>query len=130
MRENNAVLITAMNRKELWYVAPPTTGREVTPQRIHSFKELPIGILEVEPDVFVVFTGNWYTTHESYAYKFDLRSWHEGDAVTPTLISQFPSEAQGLNGCCMLSPGTVLIADCFASLIWRMDFGAGLQSHV
>jgi hypothetical protein len=32
--------------------------------------------------------------------------------------------ARGLNGSCLIAPGILLIADCFAGLIWRADLSA------
>ncbi len=42
-----------------------------------------------------------------------------GEALHP-----LANRARGLNGCCLLKPGVLLVADCFASLIWRVDFTA------
>ncbi len=36
-------------------------------------------------------------------------------------LLQFSKQAHGLNGCCLLGPGVILIADCFAGLIRRLD---------
>ena len=65
-----------------------------------------------------------YTTHESFIYKIDLRRWSPGQPIEPELFCRFPTEARGLNGCCLLKPGVLLVADCFASQIWRVDFSA------
>ena len=40
------------------------------------------------------------------------------------MVLRFPDTARGLNGSCLLAPGVVLLADCFASLIWRVDLPA------
>ncbi len=121
VRADNSVLITAMTKKELWYVPPESGNGEATPVCIHTFDQPSLGIAEIEPDVFLVFTSNLYTTHESYAHHLDLRGWQPGSPIAPKQICQFPSKARGLNGCCVIGPGVVLVADCFASLIWRMD---------
>ena len=42
--------------------------------------------------------------------------------ISPKLICQFPERARGINGCCLIAPGVLLVADCFAGLIWRVDF--------
>jgi len=34
-------------------------------------------------------------------------------------VMQFPEAARGPNGACLIAPGVMLVADCFASLIWR-----------
>ena len=65
-----------------------------------------------------------YTTHESFAHQQDLRDWQPGSPAEPRLLYQLPKQARGLNGCCLLAPGVVLVADCFAGLIWRMDLAA------
>ncbi len=120
IRADNSALVTAMNNKELWFV-PPSSGEEVKPVLLHTFEQPTTGIAEIEPDVFLVLCGNLYTTHESFAHVLDLNGWRLGSPVTPKLLRQFPEQARGLNGCCVIAPGVVLVADCFASLIWRLD---------
>ena len=124
VREDNSVLVTAMNNKELWYVPPAEGDTQAQPVRLHTFDAPTTGLAEIEPDVFLMLAGNLYTTHESFIYKIDLTRWSPGDLIKPELFCRFPSEARGLNGCCLLKPGVLLVADCFASLIWRVDFSA------
>ncbi len=124
VRSDNSVLVTAMNTRELWYVPAQTGDEELTPLCIHTFEQPLTGIVEVEANVFLVFSSNLYTTHESFAHRLDLREWQPGSPVEPKVLRQFPKQARGLNGCCLLGPGVILIADCFAGLIWRMDLAA------
>ena len=124
VRSDNSILITAMNTKELWYVPPQSGDEEHTPVCLHAFEHPVTGIVEVKPDVFLILSGNLYTTHEAFAHQLDLRNWHPGSPAKPSLLCQFPRKARGLNGCCLLGPGVVLIADCYASLIWRLDLSA------
>ncbi len=121
VRPDNSVLVTAMNQKELWFVPPSHGDGQVTALLLHTFDEPATGIAEVEPDVFLILTGNLYTTHEAYARQLDLRGWQPGLPVVPKLLCKFPEQARGLNGCCLIAPGVVLVADCFAGLIWRLD---------
>ena len=133
VRSDNSVLVTAMNKKELWYVPPPAGNLPVDPVRIHTFDQLATGLVEVEPEIFLVSTSNIYTTHESSLHRLDLRAWTPGSAVDPEMIFQFPETARGLNGSCLIAPGVVLIADCLASLIWRIDLqpgGTGPEARV
>ena len=125
VREDNSVLVTVMNHRELWYVPPAPTGGIVDPVRLHTFDQPTTGLAEIEPDVFLMLAGNLYTTHESFIYRIDLKGWTPGQPIRPELFCRFPSEARGLNGCCLLTPGVLLVADCFASLIWRVDFAEG-----
>ena len=70
----------------------------------------------------MLLTGNVYTTHESFLHRLDLRNWKPGTPIAPELICQFPEQARGVNGACLLGPRVVLVADCFAGLIWRLNF--------
>jgi hypothetical protein len=111
-----------MNHGELWYVPAADDDEQVAPVLLHKFDMLTMGIAEAEPDVFLMLACNFYTTHESVLYKIDLRRWRPGAPIEPELFCTFPAEARGLNGCCLLGPGVLLVADSFASLIWRVDF--------
>ena len=130
VREDNSILVTAMNKKELWYVPPAAESGQVQPVCIYTFEQPTTGIVEVEPDLFLVLCGNLYTTHESFAHRLDLRAWEPGSAVKPEYLCRFPDKARGLNGCCLLGPNVVLVADSFASLIWRMDLASGGEPSV
>lgn len=125
VRADGSFLIHVANKKELWYVPSPGGGTQVKPVHLHTYAENAAGIVELEPDVFALLTGNVYTTHECYLHRLDMRNWQPGSAATPELICQFPEQARGVNGACLLAPGVMLVADCFAGLIWRLDFKEG-----
>ena len=133
VRSDNSVLVTSMNARELLYVPPYVGGDSVEPILLHSFEQPTTGLVEVEPDLFLVSTSNLYTTHESFLHRLDLRGWTPGDPIRLEQAFRFPEEARGLNGSCLLASGVVLIADCFAGLIWRVDLQPGatnLQARV
>ena len=50
-----------------------------------------------------------------------MNGWTPGKPVHPEAILHFPQPVRGLNGSCVIAPGVILIADCFGSLIWRVD---------
>ncbi len=133
VRSDNSVLITSMNARELFYVPPFTGAAPVEPLLLHRFDQLATGLVEIEPDVFLVSTSNVYTTHESSLHRLDLRGWQPGAPARPDMVFRFPGTAGGLNGSCLLAPGVVLIADCIAGLIWRLDVqpdGRAMQARV
>ena len=133
VRSDNSMLVTSMNTRELFYVAPASGAALVEPVLLHRFEQPATGVVEIEPDLFLVSTSNVYTSHESYLHRVDLRDWQPGSPVQPELVFHFPDTARGLNGSCLLAPGIVLIADCFAGLIWRVDVspgGTGLQARI
>jgi hypothetical protein len=39
----------------------------------------------------------------------------------PEAVLRFPEPVRALNGSCVVTPDIILIADCFSSLIWRVD---------
>ena len=125
VRSDNSVLVTSMNARELFYVPPSSGDVPVQPVLLHRFDQLTTGLVEIEPDLFLVSTSNVYTTHESSLHRLDLRGYQAASPVQPEMVFRFPDSARGLNGSCLLAPGIVLVADCFAGLIWRVDVQPG-----
>ena len=117
IRADNSVLVTALNHKELWYVPPSSDGPEVDPQLLFTFPHLAMGIVEVEPGIFYIATSEIYTWSASHLYRLDLNGWTPGKPVHPEPILHFPEQVRGLNGSCVVAPGLILLADCFAVLV-------------
>lgn len=136
MRGDSSILVTVANRNELWYIPPPDAHVPVDPVLLSTFSQSAMGIVEVAPGIFYIATspvieyqaailaGRSYTSHESYLHRLDMRDWTPGLPVKPEAVLQFPEPARGLNGSCLLATNIILIADCFASLIWRVDLPA------
>ena len=121
VRSDNSVLVTAPTHKELWYVPSSKDGRPVEPELLFTFPQLATGIVEVEPNVFYISVGDFYTWRESYLYRLDLDDWKRGQAVHPNPVLHFPQQARALDGSCVITASIILLADCFAGLIWRVD---------
>ena len=121
VRADNSVLVTVLNHKELWYVPSSPDGAEVTPRLLFTFPHLAMGIVEAERDIFYIATSEIYSWSASHLYRLDLNGWTPGKPVNPEAILHFPQPVRGLNGSCVIAPGVILIADCFGSLIWRVD---------
>lgn len=51
-----------------------------------------------------------------------------GRDCRPEVIFTFGDRVRALNGSCLLGPGVMAIADCFAGLIWRVDLSEGARS--
>ena len=130
VRADNSALITAMNHRELWYVPPAAATETVKPILLHTFEQLTMSLTEVEPDLFYLVTSNIYTDHKSSLHRIDLRNWSAGDPIRPQKDLDFPKEARALNGSCLISSRTILVADSGASLIWRVDIGKGGETPV
>jgi hypothetical protein len=128
VRADGSVLITAVLHKELWCVPGPEPRSEVSPVLVHTFDHLITGIAEAEPDVFIVSLSDGYTTHESHLARIDFTGWTPGDPVSPEIIVTFGDPIRSLNGACMLGPGVMALADCFAGLIWRVNLGEDARS--
>ena len=105
-------------------------ARPIAAPAIHLFspvllaREGATGIVEFDTDVFCIRTGNLYTTLKTYLHRLDLRGWAPGVEAKPKLVLTFPEQARGPNGCCLIAPNILLVADCFVELIWRLDFAA------
>src|ERR1700744_5618320 len=121
VREDESTLITAILQKELWWVPPAKPGEVVEPVLVHTFDHPVTGIAEVAPDVFIVNLTEAYTTYESHLVRIDFTGWKPGSPVSPETIYTFDERVRGLNGSCLLAPDVLVIADCFAGLIWRVD---------
>ncbi len=120
-RTDNSLLVTAANKKELWFVPAVSGSAAVQLLKMYTFDELPTGIVEAEPDVFYVSVGKFYDTNEASLFRLDLRGWTPETPIKPERVFQFPDTVRGLNGSCLIAPGVILLADSFAGLIWRVD---------
>src|SRR5271163_4888171 len=100
VRADGSVLITALLQKELWCVPGPEPRAEVRPVLVHTFDHMVTGIVEVEPDVFVLCISDLYESHESHLVRIDLTGWTPGDPVSPETIYTFDERVGGLNGSC------------------------------
>ena len=127
VRKDNSIVITIINHKQLWLVPAATDGVPAAAQLLCTFDVLPTGIVEVEPDVFLIAAGNFYTTHEAFLYRVDFNGWKQGMTLKPEMVFRFPEKAKAVNGSCLLKPGVMLVADCFAGLIWRVDIAPGAR---
>jgi hypothetical protein len=122
VRHDDSKLVTLVKPHALYYIPPHRASGPLEPSLLHTFGELAGGIAELAPDIFIVISGNAYTTHENYLHRLDLRGWRPGAPVTVERIFTLPKAVLALNGCCALSETTILAADTFAGAIWRIDF--------
>ena len=121
VRSNNSLLVTALKTREMWYVPPAKSGGQVEPMLLFTLDYPPMSMVEPEPDVFYLCTSDGYATHASGLHRIDLHGWKPGQAICPELVLTFPAAVRALNGSCLIGPRTILVADSFASLIWRVD---------
>jgi len=128
VRSDNSLLVTSLKTHELWYVPPARREEHVEPTTLFTFDKSPMSLVESEPDVFYIFTTDGYATHASSMYRIDLRTWRPGQEMHPKLILNFPSAVRALNGSCLIGLRSILVADSFASLIWRVDLSEDGQS--
>jgi hypothetical protein len=125
VRADGSILITALLQRELWFVPGPDPRTLTDPVLVHTFDHPVTGIVEVGPDVFIISLTEGYTTHEAQLTRIDLTGWAPGDPVSPEVIFTFDDRVRALNGSCLLGPGVLAVADCFAGLIWRVDLADG-----
>jgi hypothetical protein len=128
VRSDGSVLVTAVYQRELWCVPGPEPCTDISPVLVHTFDHPVTGIVEIEPDVFIVCLTEGYTTHESHLARVDFTDWAPGDSVSPEIIFTFDERVGALNGCCLIARRVLVIADCFAGLIWRIDLEDNVRS--
>ena len=120
VRGDGSILVTAMNKKELWLVPASSGDETVEPQLVHTFELMTMFVVEIEAEAFIVATSDVYGTREAKLYRLDLHGWQSGQPVEPALVLDFPEPHVGLNGGCLIAP-RVLLAAGAADLIWRVD---------
>ena len=133
VRSDNSVLVNSMNARKLFYIRPSSGDAPIEPVLLHRFDQPTTGLVEIEPDLLLVSTSNIHRTHESLVHRIDLPGFQAGSSVQPEMVFRFPDTARGLNGSCLIAPGAVLIAGCFAGLVWRVDVhpgGRDIQARV
>ncbi|HWS93055.1 MAG TPA: hypothetical protein VN306_11365 [Mycobacterium sp.] len=116
VRRDGSILVTVLNRKELWYIPAPGADLPVEPILVHTFDYPTMGIVETEPDIFYVCTFGIATLE-----RIDMRHWTPGARADATRVLTFDQSGAVLNGCCLIAPRIILIADSVAGLIWRVD---------
>jgi hypothetical protein len=113
------MLITVLNRNELWYVLAPGDTLPVRPQLLAKFEFNTTFIVEWKPERFLLGVADIYQTGEAKLYEVDLTGWLPGAPIAPRLVLEFPKPWVGLNGATFVAPD-VMVAAGAASLLWRV----------
>lgn len=120
VRADGSILVSAMNKKELWCIPSPGDALPLKPILVHTFDLMTFNMIEAEPDIFYVTVSDVYDTRESKLYRLDLRAWKPGEKIEPICVLHFPDPKVGMNGSCLVAPH-VLLAGGATDLIWRVD---------
>jgi hypothetical protein len=125
VRPDGSILVTEFLHMQVWHLPRQSGPMRVAPTLVHTFDQLASGIVEVDSDIFYVSTTNGLTTGESYLHRLDLRDWNPGAEASVETVLAWEGVISGLNGSCLLAPGTVLLADSLGGLIWQVDLSRG-----
>ena len=120
VRADGSLLISALNRKELWFVPAPGAVLPVQPRLLETFAFNTLFIVEWRPERFLLGVADVYETRQARLYEIDLTGWVPGERISARLLLEFPQPFSGLNGACLVAPD-VLLAAGIAGLIWRVD---------
>lgn len=120
VRQDGSLLVTDLSHRKLWYISP-FRGTMTEPVPLFTFDQKAMGIIESDPDIFYVSTGE---PSHGRLYRFDLRGWEPGATLAPEVIIDDTKSLGMLNGSCYLGEGVILLADCFAGSIFRVDLSA------
>ena len=137
----NGQLLTTISAPvaRIYQVAPFGLREPITVSNLPGVSTA-AGIKELEPDVFYVAAGNFTlktatsTPGTAQVFQVDMRTFHaspNGDIISPAKITSVAQVSKGmlLNG--MTAPGeadTLLVADTFAGLVWRVNVKTGAVS--
>lgn len=124
VRADGSILVSAMNKKELWCIPSPGDPLPLRPILVHTFDLMTFNMIEAEPDIFYVTVSDVYDTRESKLYRLDLRAWKPGEKIEPICVLHFPDPKVGMNGSCLVAPH-VLLAGGATDLADRRQAGAG-----
>jgi hypothetical protein len=124
VRADGSMLITVLNRKELWFVPTPADTLPFQPLHLHTFEFNSTFVVEWKPEHFLLGVADVYDTRQAKLYEIDLTGWSSGAPIVPRLALEFPKPWVGLNGACFVAPNVLLAAGA-AELIWRVDLGEG-----
>ena len=124
VRTDGSILVSAMNKSELWSVPPPAESLPMPPVLVHTFELMTLNMVETDKDVFYVTASDVYKSKTSRLYRLDLRGWKPGAGVNPELVLEFPEPKVGLNGGCLVARDVLLVAGA-TDLIWRVELPAG-----
>lgn len=120
VRHDGSILVTVLTHKHLYYLPCPDSTL-VKPLLLHTFDACPMGIVELEHDVFYIGTTTRFGDRPNTLWRLDMRSFTTLSVPEPTAVLTFPPESKVLNGACALSPSVILFADSWADLIWKVD---------
>jgi hypothetical protein len=120
VRADGSILVTVQNRRELWFVPPPSDESPVRPQLLHTSEFNTCFVVEWRPDRFLLGVADVYETLAARLYEIDLRGWTPKQPISPRRVLEFPKPYAGVNGACLLAPN-VLLAAGVKDQIWRVD---------
>lgn len=136
VRSNGQILVTVLTSRELVLIDPRRPGHSVP---VHNFTEANAltGIVEYEPDVFAVITGDYHFMTSNWGagtwalWSVDMRGVkvENGGLVPPPKVSKIKHipESQLFNGMSVLSKKdkTLLVGDTKAGVIYRVNAKTG-----
>jgi hypothetical protein len=120
VRADGSILVTVVNRNELWLAPAPGERLPVQPAPVHTFEFNTTFVVEWRTDRFLVGVADVYRSREARIYEVDMRGWSAGRRIEPRLVLELPEPKVGVNGGCLLAPDVLLTAGA-ADVIWRVD---------
>ncbi|KAI9801505.1 MAG: hypothetical protein M1833_002737 [Piccolia ochrophora] len=125
VRPNGDILVTVLNRNELYNVSP--AGGDPKATLVHTFATAVSGIVEVGTDIFYVSSGAFGSLGTFVIWKVDLTSFTGGtsNSASVTKLIDIP-DAIFLNGSALLSAekSLFLTVDSLLGTIFRIDVAA------
>jgi hypothetical protein len=91
VRYDGSILVTTVNPKDLYHLPRPQS-EEVIPQRLHTFDQPNMEIVELEPDLFCIATGTTFEDRPIILWERDMRPFSPSDVPKPVPVLHFPPQ--------------------------------------
>jgi hypothetical protein len=115
---DGSILSTAINPKDLYYLSHSQL-EEVTPQRLHTFDQLTMRIVELEPNPFHITASTMFADSPNTLWKLDMRSFSPSDVPKPVAVLHFLPESRLLNS----ATGFCHLAGFFGRILVQISSG-------
>ena len=127
-RSNGGLILTQVNQPFVYYLDP--TAWKPSPKTLYHFPNCSgmTGVVETDPDVFVVIAGNWSAeNHKAVPGTFSAWSIDFNTRAPPVKMITAIPDAAGLNGLTGIegSPHLILMADSDLGAVWRLNTKTG-----
>ena len=130
---SDTLLIVVPNRQELYALPPPPPSTSPASQQsltrspilLHKFPKdewtMGMCLSPSNPNLVYLMTTDFIGKGRKIASLYTVNPAVVATGSDPVKLMEFPSNAKGINGLCLVNDRLLLAADSFEGVIWRID---------